>query len=97
MSGDAPLVVVDASVVVKWFVSEDESGVAEAAALLADHAAGHLRLVAPALLAHELMGVLVRRLRGPVTLDTYLAGLIPTAIVNNDNISDYLLAFEGLT
>ena len=69
MSGDAPLVVVDASVVVKWFVSEDESGVAEAAALLADHAAGHLRLVAPALLAHELMGVLVRRLRGQVVAD----------------------------
>jgi len=62
MSAEMPLVVVDASVVVKWFVTADESGVAEAAALLADHAADRIRLVAPALVAHELMGVLVRRL-----------------------------------
>ena len=64
MSAEAPLVVVDASAAVKWFVASEESGVAEAAALLADHAADRVRLVAPALLAHELMGVLVRRLPG---------------------------------
>jgi predicted nucleic acid-binding protein len=63
MSAEAPLVVVDASVVVKWFIAADETGVAEAAVLLADHAADRIRLVAPALVAHELMGVLVRRLR----------------------------------
>jgi len=57
-----PLVVVDASVVVKWFLSVDETGVAEAADLLADHAASRIRLVAPALLAHEVFGVFVRRL-----------------------------------
>ena len=74
MSGDAPLVVVDASVVVKWFIASDESGVAEAAELLADHAAGRIHLVAPALVAHELMGVLVRRLRDEsvtVALDAF--------------------------
>ena len=63
MSAEVPLVVVDASVVVKWFISADETGVAEAAALLADHAANRIHLVAPTLVAHELMGVLVRRLR----------------------------------
>ncbi|MDP2183726.1 MAG: type II toxin-antitoxin system VapC family toxin [Actinomycetota bacterium] len=64
MSGDAPTVVVDASVAVKWFLAEDESGVAEAAALLAEHAEGRVLLVAPALIAHELMGVFARRLPG---------------------------------
>ena len=64
MSAEVPLVVVDASVVVKWFVATDEAGVAEAAGLLADHAADRIRLLAPALVVHELMGVLVRRLHG---------------------------------
>ena len=65
MRDSPPLVVVDASVAVKWFLSADESSVDEAAALLAQHAAGDIRLVAPALIVHELMGVFVRRLRGP--------------------------------
>ena len=66
MSGESPFLVVDASVVAKWFVSKDEDGVPQAAALLARHAEGQVRLVAPALIAHELMGVLARRLRGPL-------------------------------
>jgi predicted nucleic acid-binding protein len=66
MSGDPLLVVVDASVAVKWFVSAEESGVEDAAGLLAQHAAGEIRLVAPTLIVHELMGVFMRRLRGPL-------------------------------
>ncbi|HET6351523.1 MAG TPA: type II toxin-antitoxin system VapC family toxin [Coriobacteriia bacterium] len=62
MTSEAPIVVVDASVVVKWFLTDDEDGVAEAAELLAEHAASRARLVAPALLAHEVFGVFVRRL-----------------------------------
>jgi len=69
MNSEVPLVVVDASVVVKWFIAADETGVADAAALLADHAADRIRLVAPALVAHELMGVLVRRLRAEVVAE----------------------------
>ena len=69
MSSEVPFLVVDASVVVKWFVSEDEDGVAQATALLAQHAEGEVRLVAPALIAHELMGVFVRRLRGSQVLE----------------------------
>lgn len=69
MSADGPLVVVDASVVVKWFLAEGETGVAEAAALLADHAEASVRLVAPALIVHELLGVFVRRLRGDAIPD----------------------------
>jgi predicted nucleic acid-binding protein len=69
MSGDPQLVVVDASVAVKWFVSADESGVDDAAALLAQHAGGEIRLVAPTLIVHELTGVFMRRLRGPLVAE----------------------------
>ncbi len=62
MTAETVLVVIDASVVVKWFLPEDETGVAEAAELLIRHATGQIRLVAPALLAHEVFGVFVRRL-----------------------------------
>jgi predicted nucleic acid-binding protein len=65
MSDDPRLVVVDASVAVKWFVSADESGVDDAAALFAEHAEGEIRLVAPTLIVHELTGVFMRRLRAP--------------------------------
>lgn len=60
MNADAPLVVVDASVAVKWFVSEGESGVDGAARLLQEHADGSIRLVAPTLVVQELFGVLMR-------------------------------------
>jgi predicted nucleic acid-binding protein len=66
MDGDPRLVVVDASVAVKWFVSADESGVDDAVALLVQHAEGEIRLVAPTLIVYELMGVFVRRLRAPL-------------------------------
>ncbi len=69
MGGDPQLVVVDASVAVKWFVSADELGVDDAAALLAQHAEGEIRLVAPTLVVHELMGVFMRRLRGPLVAE----------------------------
>jgi predicted nucleic acid-binding protein len=62
MSDSPQTLVVDASVVVKWFFTEGESGVEDAAVLLADHAAGRCMLVAPTLLVHELLGVFVRRL-----------------------------------
>ena len=61
MKGDAPLVVVDASIAVKWFVVEDEADVSLADELLASHAAGSVRLVAPALLVHEVFNVLLAR------------------------------------
>lgn len=51
MRGNDPLVVVDASIAVKWFVAEDEADVPEADELLADHAAGRVRLVAAVLLS----------------------------------------------
>lgn len=71
---DAEPLVIDASIVVKWFLASDESGVAEARALLADHAAERVRLIAPTLLVHELMAVLVRRVpapRVPEALDAF--------------------------
>jgi len=69
MSADPPFVVVDASAAVKWFLSANEPGMEEAAALLAEHAEGRIRLASPALVAHELMGVFVRRLRGPLAAE----------------------------
>ncbi len=61
MAGEAPpLVVLDASVAAKWFVSDGEDGVSDAHALLSAHSAGEIRLVAPALIAYELLGVVAR-------------------------------------
>lgn len=57
--------VIDASVVVKWFKVEQEAGVEEALALLADFEAGRVLLAAPALLPLELLNVLGRRARWP--------------------------------
>ena len=62
MTEAAETIVVDASVAVKWFLADGESGVAEAAALLSEHAGGRIALVAPTLIVHELTGVLTRRL-----------------------------------
>lgn len=60
MGSDIPLAVLDASVALKWFVSQDEDAVDVAQLLLDDHAEGRVRLVAPALLAHELLNALRR-------------------------------------
>lgn len=69
MAGDAaPFVVLDASVAVKWFVTDGEEGVHDARELLALHSSGEVRLVAPALVAHELLGVLARRSRDAADL-----------------------------
>lgn len=62
MADDTSLVVIDASVAVKWFIAVDESEVVAATRLLDAHARGDVRLVAPTLIVHELMGVFVRRL-----------------------------------
>ena len=62
MTEAARTIVLDASVAVKWFLAENESRGAEAASLLAEHAADRVALVAPTLVVHELMAVLVRRL-----------------------------------
>ncbi|NTW28332.1 MAG: type II toxin-antitoxin system VapC family toxin [Coriobacteriia bacterium] len=63
MKADASLIVVDASIAVKWFVTANEDGVPEADKLLAAHAAGEVQLVAPTLLVHELCNVFARRNR----------------------------------
>ncbi|TLM77933.1 MAG: type II toxin-antitoxin system VapC family toxin [Actinobacteria bacterium] len=60
MAAETPLVVIDASVAVKWFVADDEPGAEAARRLLDEHVEGRVRLVAPSLLVHELAGVLAR-------------------------------------
>jgi predicted nucleic acid-binding protein len=55
-------VVLDASLVLKWFAAE-QRGSAEARALRDDYAAGRLFVVAPALLFLELLNVAGRRWR----------------------------------
>lgn len=69
MSEAPEMLVVDASVAVKWYLTDSESGVRDAAALLDDHAAGRCALVAPTLLVHELLGVFVRRLPADARAD----------------------------
>lgn len=54
-------VVIDSSVVFKWFCSEDEGSVPEALALFTDHLSGRVTLVAPAHLPAEVLSALGRR------------------------------------
>lgn len=53
--------VVDASVMVKWFIAEEEPGVAEALALLTDHARARTILAAPEHAQLEVVNVLLHR------------------------------------
>lgn len=77
---EAPLLVVDASVVVKWFVSAGEKGVDEASRLLETHADGEVKLVAPALVAHELLSVLSRGRRGGSELGEAVGAFFDTSV-----------------
>lgn len=58
MMGERPLAVLDSSVGVKWI--KPEQGRDEALALLAGHREGRLRIVVPALFAHEVVAVSVK-------------------------------------
>jgi predicted nucleic acid-binding protein len=58
---DPRYVVVDSSVVFKWFCSEDESSIDEALALFADHLARRVMLVAPAHMPAEVLNALALR------------------------------------
>jgi predicted nucleic acid-binding protein len=78
---EAPLVVVDASVAVKWFVSDGEDGVTEADELLGRHIEGEVRLTAPSLLAHEVLNVLRRPGRGAPALPDAMGALFETGIL----------------
>lgn len=60
MSAESPLLVVDASVAVKWFIAHGEDGVRAADDVLQQHIEGAIRLAAPALLVHEVLNVLRR-------------------------------------
>jgi predicted nucleic acid-binding protein len=70
-------VVLDASVVLKWFHQEGEANSAAARRLRKDFEAGELRVVAPPLLWLEVLNVAARRWRwGSRELDR-LAGALP--------------------
>jgi predicted nucleic acid-binding protein len=58
---DALRLVVDSSVAVKWFVAEEEAGVAEALALLDDHLSRRCVLAAPSHLLLEVVNALRSR------------------------------------
>ncbi len=78
MTAEVPLAVVDASVVVKWFVSDGEAGVDAAAELLKRHIDGGVRLVGPTLLAHEVLNVLRRPGRATPLLPDAMQALFDT-------------------
>ena len=61
MSERAPRLVIDSSVAVKWFLSQDETHVAEALELLADHLNGTRILAAPAHMTLEVLNELKHR------------------------------------
>ncbi|HEX9092951.1 MAG TPA: type II toxin-antitoxin system VapC family toxin [Coriobacteriia bacterium] len=77
---EATVLVMDASVAVKWFVSRDETSVREAAGLLEAHGQGSVALVGPALLAHELMHVLRRRDREVRDLPAAMQGFFDAGV-----------------
>lgn len=81
MTAEAPLVVVDASVAVKWFVYSGEDSVADADELLARHIDGEVRLAAPSLLAHEVLNVLRRPGRGAPALADAMEALFETGVL----------------
>jgi predicted nucleic acid-binding protein len=58
---DVPRLVIDSSVAVKWFVTEGESGVAEALALLEEHLSRRCMLAAPSHLLLEVLNALRSR------------------------------------
>jgi predicted nucleic acid-binding protein len=58
---DAPRLVIDSSVAVKWFVAEGESGVAEALALLDEHLSRQRVLAAPSHILLEVLNALRSR------------------------------------
>jgi predicted nucleic acid-binding protein len=68
----ANVVVLDASVGVKWF--KDEPGTAEARQLLDDLGSGAVSLVVPTVFPHEVLDV-ARRLFGVAEAQSVLAGL----------------------
>jgi len=83
----APLVVLDASVGVKWF--KDEPGSDEASGLLRSHGRGELRLVVPVVFMHEVLDVARRRL-GPETARALLARLDREALAVIDADTAFL-------
>ena len=67
-------VVIDASVVVKWLKTRDETRVAAARRIRHQHQAGTLILIAPGLLFLEIMNVAARKWRWPAARLARLAG-----------------------
>ena len=61
MNSETPVVVIDSSIAVKWFLSESEEQVGAALQLLADHAEGRLALAAPEHLLLEVLNALLHR------------------------------------
>jgi len=70
-------VVLDASVVLKWFHREGEANVEAARRLRKDFQAGELRVVAPPLLWLEILNVAARRWRWDSSQLDRLAFLVP--------------------
>lgn len=73
---DAPCVVVDSSVAVKWFVAEGEAGVAEALGLLDDHMSRRCTLAAPSHLLLEVLNALRSRGLDASEMQTAARGLL---------------------
>lgn len=82
-AGDQRYVVVDSSVVFKWFCSEDESSVDEALALYRDHLSGRVTLIAPAHLPAEVLNALACRTKVTAAeLVTAAEGLAESELVH---------------
>jgi predicted nucleic acid-binding protein len=69
VSDTAPIVVLDASVGVKWF--RPEAGSDQALALLEAHRDGELRLVVPSIFSHELVAVAMRAADAALARDVW--------------------------
>ena len=91
------VVVVDASIAIKWVLEEPDSDVAEA--LLAEWSNNGILLLAPSLLAYEITNALHRKVRkGAITLDRAKEALaeLSLAEIDYDFSTDFALSTRAI-
>ncbi len=91
------VVVVDASIAIKWVLEESDSDSAEA--LLAELSNQGIRILAPSLLAYEITNALHRKVRkGEITLDRAKEALADMSLaeIDFDFSSDFTLSTRAI-
>jgi len=91
------VVVVDASIAIKWVLEEPDSDVAET--LLAEWSNNGILILAPSLLAYEITNALHRKVRkGEITLDRAKEALVELSLaeIDFDFSTDFALSTRAI-